>query len=90
MHVFADRLDFWYVEETGSKTMAGSKAEKIRDLERELYLERSGSAPREMDVPRILPAGSSDLTEWRKLIAAIGAVSRGGHAVNDVRTERRG
>jgi hypothetical protein len=65
--------------------MPGRKAEKIRDLERELYLERSGSAPREMDVPRILPAGSSDLDEWRKLIAAVGAVSCGGHAVDDLR-----
>lgn len=64
--------------------MADSKAERISDLE------RSASAPREMDVPRILPAGSADLTEWRELIAAIGAVSCGGHAVNDVRAERRG
>ena len=63
--------------------MADSKAERNRDLE------RSGSAPRTMDVPRILPAGSSDLTEGRKLIAALGAVSRGGHAVNDLRAERR-
>lgn len=70
--------------------MAGGEAETTCELERELFLERGSSASREMDVPRILPAGSSDLTEWRKLIAAIGAVSSGGHAVNDVRTERRG
>jgi hypothetical protein len=70
--------------------MASSKAERIRELERELYLQRSGSAARELDVPRILLPGSADLAEWRKLIQAIGAVSRGGHAVNDVSAERRG
>ena len=66
--------------------MADNRAERIRELEREIYLQRSGSASGEMDVPRILPAGSSDLNEWRKLIDAIGKASRGGHAVDDVRT----
>jgi len=70
--------------------MASDIAEKIRELERELYLQRSGSASREIDVPRILPPGSSDLAEWRKLIDAIGKASRGGNALDDVRAERRG
>lgn len=70
--------------------IASNKAEKIRDLERELYLQKSGCASREMDVPRIIPAGSADLAEWRQFIEAIGKASSGGHAVADVRAERRG
>jgi hypothetical protein len=73
-----------------SEMMASNKAEKIRGLERELYLQKSGCASREMDVPRILPAGSADLAAWRQLIDAIGKASTGGHAVADVRAERRG
>jgi hypothetical protein len=34
--------------------MANSRAERIRELEREIYLQRSGSASREMDVPLVL------------------------------------
>jgi hypothetical protein len=70
--------------------MGSNEAKGVRELERERYLQKSGCASGAVDVPRILPAGSSDLAEWRRLIEAIGTASRGGHAVDDVRAERRG
>jgi len=68
--------------------MEEKTTDSIQERERGLYLR--GNATNEFEIPRLLPPGSSDLTEWRHLIEAIGKASGGGHAVNDVRAERRG
>ena len=70
--------------------MENSKAERIRKIERETHLQESVCTPREIDVPLLVRAGSSDLANWRQLVEALGKASSGGHAVNDGRAERRG
>jgi hypothetical protein len=68
--------------------MEDKTTDSVQERERGLFLR--GNALDEFATPRLVPPGSSDLSEWRHLIEAIGKASGGGHAVNDVRAERRG
>ena len=62
--------------------------DEIRELERRLVRKRDELAARASSDGNDDPDARA--RRWRDLAARIGAVSKGGHAVDEIRRERRG